>query len=790
MKYLVRPKVNGFRLARIRTCFELFEELESRGELSCSYVKDLEGIHCFDLAEKLGVPSHDNAELSGRGSNSPQEGNRVEELPVRCHDADDKTSVEMQENIENVRSTEVNEEVSGCKSFSGNSSNSEGDITALTDNADFENSTEYSSDIGNAGLSSESSGSASSSLQSPPSSAVSVQQLTTDTNSSSVTSQDVCDGTARFTLNSPHSAEKICESSSESAFPVTSSGEEIQERSASSLTTNEECESGEMSGACAAKDQNMKETLNCRFGANDVPDGPVCSPDRAQESLNLEHVAGVKHAALPDGDATEGRNGSGVRIGAHKDTIGDQADSNLSNQSNKWEHLGARPRDRPPREDRSSEAVSLYSSFVDLVPQQVAGPMASGVADAFLARHSEDKHLHENLYYSNTEKVLAEDSSLQGASYVDGMMNLNDSNKAKSYFGDCQVASRPDPYYTSHFPVLPLTGRANDRSNGDSGYPCNNNLNGISGLLPGPSSSYFGGSNFLGNGNFSSYSASNALNTTLFRSDFALGTTEPHLPQDGLFTSPQRNQLLQSEFTGSGLNSDLIGATGPQLTTSVIGAQRNGDFRDTTLLLSSELSQTQIASATNLRLLRNPSASTRTNYYFPNGQFGCSVTDRNFGTESVESTDNSPLELEELVVERCAMMERVPIREREEFKRNIERKEQEIRAERARKKSEREARELQKASRWPQQQEAVTAQPQWLCEHYQRHCRVRFPCCTHFYSCHRCHNYSKACDNEEAKASHATHLKCSYCQHEQEVWFFFHEVAFLGLGYNYSRSKN
>ena len=42
-------------------------------------------------------------------------------------------------------------------------------------------------------------------------------------------------------------------------------------------------------------------------------------------------------------------------------------------------------------------------------------------------------------------------------------------------------------------------------------------------------------------------------------------------------------------------------------------------------------------------------------------------------------------------------------REREEFGRDIERKEQEIRAEKTRKKKEREARELPEVSIWPQQ---------------------------------------------------------------------------------------
>ena len=153
------------------------------------------------------------------------------------------------------------------------------------------------------------------------------------------------------------------------------------------------------------------------------------------------------------------------------------------------------------------------------------------------------------------------------------------------------------------------------------------------------------------------------------------------------------------------------------------------------------------------------------------GETEDSVTNRNYGTESVESTDNSLLELEQRVEEACAMVERVlrEREEREEFGREIERKEREIRAERARKKREREARELEEARGWPQQQEPVTGQSLWLCEHYQRHCRVRFSCCNKFYSCQYCHNNSKECENEEAKAIHATHLKCRYCRHEQEV---------------------
>ena len=109
-----------------------------------------------------------------------------------------------------------------------------------------------------------------------------------------------------------------------------------------------------------------------------------------------------------------------------------------------------------------------------------------------------------------------------------------------------------------------------------------------------------------------------------------------------------------------------------------------------------------------------------------------------------------------------------------QFGREEKKREQLIREQSARERREREERELLEAENWPQQPEAITGRSHWLCEHYQRHCRVRFPCCTQFYPCHRCHNISKACDNEDVKACHATHLQCSYCQEEQEVMFYFH----------------
>lgn len=55
------------------------------------------------------------------------------------------------------------------------------------------------------------------------------------------------------------------------------------------------------------------------------------------------------------------------------------------------------------------------------------------------------------------------------------------------------------------------------------------------------------------------------------------------------------------------------------------------------------------------------------------------------------------------------------------------------------------------------------------CPHYVRRCIVQFSCCRAYYPCHQCHNNSGHCANTTAEAKHATHLKCSVCNNEQEV---------------------
>ena len=606
--------------------------------------------------------------------------------------------------------------------------------------------------------------------------------------------------------------------------------------------TVEQFESEKLKGACAANGKRDKEVTHgfsfpdgaetqsySNHHFNDTIDGAANLPDRAQDSLKQEDLTTVNQDSLLNGDTTQRQNVSGARFTAQKDTATDLSDSHVSSQSKKWEHLGARPRNRPPKTDRCPEP-SLLNSLEDLVPQQVA--------KRFLERLLEDTHPHESLYCTNAEKMLTENSSLQGASCVDSMVNLTESNKAQLYFGDCQVPFRPEPYSQTHVPFTGLQDGTFPSLQRDEVFHSGFTGSGLTSDFTQPTGSQIG--------------VFNALNSNLSLNEYALGTREPQIPPDGHFTSLQINQSIHQGLHGSGFTSDLTGSIRPEMSHSATDTHRNSDFsgsasmlpskRNSGLLGSSSVNKQTYGfppdasptSSSGARVngsdswLFSESESSRVSQLLPvttgrdglntseevnsssnamnasgdhlasghyregsraynsssshmisgtdtgesqSGETEDSVTNRNYGTESVESTDNSLLELEQRVEEACAMVERVlrEREEREEFGREIERKEREIRAERARKKREREARELEEARGWPQQQEPVTGQSLWLCEHYQRHCKVRFPCCNNFYSCHRCHNNSRECGNKEARESHATHLKCSYCDHEQEV---------------------
>lgn len=148
---------------------------------------------------------------------------------------------------------------------------------------------------------------------------------------------------------------------------------------------------------------------------------------------------------------------------------------------------------------------------------------------------------------------------------------------------------------------------------------------------------------------------------------------------------------------------------------------------------------------------------------------------------TTSTEDDSLVALERKVAEACALVERVlkereerTKRQREEMQRQREIREQRQRE--AREMREREEREMREREEREAREEMagverapVQESPLWQCEHYQRRCSVRFPCCEVFYPCHRCHNGSEACDADDKKANQATHVKCANCGHEEEV---------------------
>ncbi|PFX21092.1 uncharacterized protein LOC111336064 isoform X2 [Stylophora pistillata] len=658
IKNLVTPIVDLDRLARIRKGSELFKELECKGELSCSFVKCLlEKIHRSDLAEKLGTPFHNSDKLFKRECSSPQERNQGYEASERICGVDDITSNEVEECGEISKSAaDIDKEFHVGNTFGGNFCDSDAS-TSFSPYPCNPNNSSSLLDINYADSSSGRWGLASNCSQTTSSSAVYVESLTEDS---------LC-GAPTISLNSDRNAMKARDNSAESTFDTTSGGDEKHERSVSLSLTEESFESGEVKGWSAAKAEGGKEDLNssnsiCDGAVNgsyliqrcntvDVGGGPGCTSSRAQDSLKLKNVSGVRqdslspesmpqkqkishatssaqkgavhvlsdycasnqfntweHVGARPKNATQMQNVSYTRITPQKDSAVDQADSYVSNQSHEWEHLGARPRDRTPKTDSTSDSSSLFSSLVDLVPQQVGGPVVQGVVNAFLARHSEDKHLHESLYYNNAEEMLAKD--------MDSMMNMIDPNKAKPYLGDCQVATRSDSFYQPYSSGFPLNREAYNRTNGEDGLPLRDAFNGNYLLPPGASHSCIGA-------NTSQNSSFNSFNPNFLDGDFALDAREPQPLQDGRFTSLQRSHFLQSGLTGSGLTSGFLGTTGPQVAHSVIATQSYIGFTGTMSILPAECLQVQTLSTTNLGFLASSTGNAQIYGNQLNGSTDC-----------------------------------------------------------------------------------------------------------------------------------------------------------------------
>ena len=479
-----------------------------------------------------------------------------------------------------------------------------------------------------------------------------------------------------------------------------------------------------------------------------------------------------------------------------------------------WERLGARPKE-------------VQRSDVQPKPTEPVVYITDGLAGDFLARHTQDKSLHDSIYQTDGASLF-NDIPSQGTSFIDS--DISQFSRAQPYFGDCQAASRTEPHgRTGHSLVS-----GSSRHLGGSSYvePFSDNSELWPSHLGNDSSSLY--SNYL------SRNTSTAANNYSLQSDFVHNSSrfagvdhfdrqtylpsakqtpfppiasdpvlnsysgmagssfaDPSwtgavltLPGDPVHNAPRFSSFLSEQLTDPAHDANRF--AGNDAASAFISNQGTdepaqkpnfalGNSRTTTGNIDDDANSSaryQLGNSTTFDGVLAARSTHDTSVLEPHtgdADNNSALNNTDFGTDSIEASDNSLLALERRVAEACALVERV-LREREEreqFGREIERKEQLIREQRARERREREERELREAENWPQQQEAINARSQWLCEHYQRHCRVRFPCCTQFYPCHRCHNISKACDNEEAKACHATHLKCSHCQHEQEVSFVF-----------------
>ena len=409
-----------------------------------------------------------------------------------------------------------------------------------------------------------------------------------------------------------------------------------------------------------------------------------------------------------------------------------------------WERLGARP--KQPQ--------------LSLAAEKLREPLVSatdGLAADFLARHTQDKALQDSFYQSTgtPSPVFSENS--EGTSYVDGY--APEPNRATAYFGRLSFPAETDPHRRKENPFSSVFREEFARNCIEGDYSHEHLYNNTSDAPDGPFYSPVGEDNLSRFRKYSSRSTTSAVNSHTFQSGF--DENSHVLTRNNQHEEVQDPSVLLDSC--SAFNSEPTNRT--QLHWSIPGRVS---------MVSSSGCMTTFEDACLAQGSTRDTSILEPRYGDADSYRSSMLNNRDFGTDSVESSDNSLLALERRVAEASALVERV-LREREEreqFGREIERKEQLIREQRAKEKREREERELREAENWPQQQEAITARSQWLCEHYQRHCRVRFPCCTQFYPCHRCHNISKACENEEAKACHATHLKCSHCQEEQEVMFF------------------
>ena len=480
-------------------------------------------------------------------------------------------------------------------------------------------------------------------------------------------------------------------------------------------------------------------------------------------------------------------------------TEGSREPDATNSSGRNWERLGARP--KRTRNTQRPVDPPLWPN---------SSPVSDGLAKDFLARHSHDRAVQERLCTDDRDLSHLGPERLRDTSFVDGLTSASEAYSARPYSGT--MGAPPYERLGGAFSDVPSGGPVVSVGLlGGSSYSSSTHATAT------PLSSFTGQTDFSSVWNGMSSNGVNTLPNSRFvygstSSDFASGAwygaaaihpgyslydTQGHVlsNSDSALTDDQmsrnRNLNLESESSQFGDREQVPGSFAAS---GVVAGSR--DFPLSYTVSSSSFSSTMavpnltcrssVAAASNLT--STVINTTRNSVFSPtlagdgneeathlpasgedNSKDTTSCID--YGRSTVEPNDNSLVASEQRMAEDASALVERRLREREEFMRELQRKEQMIREEQERQRREKEDREWQEAERWPPQQEGVSTGSRWLCEHYQRRCRVRFPCCTQFYPCHRCHNSSSNCKNDEAKACHATHLKCSLCQLEQEVSF-------------------
>ncbi|XP_068700098.1 uncharacterized protein [Montipora foliosa] len=720
MKILARGKVDGFRLAKMKVGFEVLKEVERVSEHPCTDIGELlKGIQRFDLLEKLGLPSPESKTSESAGISS-------DSLPLRDERLQDLEQVQGGERCTTLKSS---------TSTIGFAHKSEDNGEKFTSDNDFDLSASvpFESDSGNP-----------------------VSINIEDNDPLSMEGVGTSDKKGICVPNSPDQSgpssgtSSICVSSSDSLALCTAEGTPVCSSSISQGSSEKSEKAPEVAltthSAAAPGEIACENNLNTGSGKEEVPgqtqllnstdgvtgvgntefeniEGPSVnrtsplfeydSQISSSDSSVFCRLADPVSSLVLDGNPHQLQQSSS----AHGQTALEMHGSDAARSSSaEWGRLGARPKNSQTQ--RPQVAVSPPR------PPLIASPVSDGLAGDLLVRHSQDKAVLESLYTNDGNPLqLRQSSSALGQATLG--MHGSDAGSSSSAEWE-RLGSRPKNSQTQR-PQVAVSPPPPP-------------------LIASPVSDGLAG-NFLVR-----HSQDKAVLESLYTNDRDFSFLGNHTLQrtsfvDGKSNAPEacRVRPYLGACQAAVGNISYVRSDG-----SGFSHVLSGGFERTGLLGGNSYNESLYGNSAPAAAVPLPSHT---------------------GTNDIEPVNDSLLALERRVADASAIVERL-LREREEreqFEREIERKERMIREGRERERREREEREIQKAERWPQQQEAVSVHSPWLCEHYQRQCRVRFPCCTQFYPCHRCHITSRNCENEEAKACHATHLKCSFCQHEQEI---------------------